>query len=58
MSPTTDKDALVASQIAYMNIDEEDISDAVRKYGSAILENIFEVSGGKYSSTSSLPRDE
>lgn len=34
MSPTTDKDALVASQIAYMNIDEEDISDAVRKYNS------------------------
>ena len=46
MSPTTDKDALVASQIAYMNIEKDDIKRAEREYGSATLENIFEVSRG------------
>ena len=40
MRPTTDKDALVASQIAYMNIEEKDIRDAKKEYGSATLENI------------------
>ena len=44
MGPTTDKDALVASQIAYMNIENNDIKDAVDRYGSATLENIFRVS--------------
>ena len=44
MRPTTDKDALVASQIAYMNIEEKDIRDAKKEYGSATLENIFKVS--------------
>ena len=46
MSPTTDKDALVASQIAYMNIKKKDIKRAVDRYGSATLENIFKVSRG------------
>ncbi len=46
MSPTTDKDALVASQIAYMNIELKYIKKAVFKYGSATLENIFKVSNG------------
>ena len=44
MGSTTDKDALVASQIAYMNIENDDIKDAVDRYGSATLENIFRVS--------------
>ena len=35
MGLTTDKDALVASQIAYMNIEEKDIRDAKKEYGSA-----------------------
>ena len=47
MSSTTDKDALVVSQIAYMNIENVDIENAVDRYGSATLENIFEVSKGK-----------
>lgn len=47
MNPTTDKDALVASQIAYMNIKEEYIHKAEDKYGSTTLENIFKVSNGE-----------
>ncbi|MFQ9643244.1 MAG: Mbeg1-like protein, partial [Coprococcus phoceensis] len=47
MSSTTDKDALVVSQIAYMNIENGDIEEAVDRYGSATLENIFEVTDGK-----------
>ena len=44
MGATTDKDALVTSQIAYMNIKNSDIEEAKKRYGSATLENIFKVS--------------
>ena len=47
MNPTTDKDALVASQIAYMNIKEEYTHKAEDKYGSTTLENIVKVSNGE-----------